>query len=183
MSNPAFIVDGFTEQLVLQRICPGSPIRRTDLNGKSVKISAIANKVYSLIKLLNNRYYPIFILIDRECRVESCEVIAAELRQELSNKGLENEDIRIGVADRMFENWIIADWASLGYKPLNLENTDGLKGASIIKREIGKYHKTIDGVEFFLKINPMNVIENSPSFRNFINLFHGVHCHYLNFLS
>ena len=44
MSNPAFIVDGHTEQKFISSICPGQPIRRTNLNGKSVQLSAIAKK-------------------------------------------------------------------------------------------------------------------------------------------
>ncbi len=52
MNNPAFIVDGFTEMDILTKICPKSPIKRTDLNGKDVTINAMAKKIASHIRLL-----------------------------------------------------------------------------------------------------------------------------------
>jgi len=68
MINPAFIVDGYTELKIVQNICPGQPIKRTDLNGKSVTIVAMAKKIAWHIRLLGNRYYPIIILVDKEER-------------------------------------------------------------------------------------------------------------------
>src|SRR5687767_14837605 len=62
MSNPAFIIDGFTEKLIVQKICPGKRVTRTDLNGKTVTIDAIAKKISSLIRALGNKYYPIIII-------------------------------------------------------------------------------------------------------------------------
>jgi hypothetical protein len=181
MSKPAFIVDGFTEKNVLSKICPGRPVSRTDLNGKSVKIEAIANKIFSLVKIFNNKYYPIIIVIDREGRVEECEEIASSLKKELDNKGLNNQDIRISVADRMFENWILADWDNLNLKTVKPTHTDGCNGASMLKKELGTFQKNTDGVELFLKSNPKTVYTNSPSFKNFIDKLEGVQCDFVNF--
>jgi hypothetical protein len=181
MSKPAFIVDGFTEKLILGKICPGQPIRRTDLNGKSVTIKAIANKISSLIHLMNNKYYPIIIIIDREDRVKSCEAIIVELKSELKERGHENEDIRINVADKMIENWIIADWDLITKSDKKPLNTDGLNGASVIKRHKGSYGKTTDGVDLFIKAKPSIVYKNSPSFKTFIDSLKGVDCEYKEF--
>jgi hypothetical protein len=181
MSKPAFIVDGFTEKLIIGQICPGNPIRRTDLNGKSVSILAIANKISSLIRLLNNKYYPIIIVIDREDREEDCDTIIKELKLEIEKKGIGNQDIRISVADRMLENWIIADWDNLGSKIPKPKETDSLKGSSIIKRELGSYGKTTDGVNLFVQSNPETIYQNSPSFKKFIDVLEGVDCIYTNF--
>jgi hypothetical protein len=60
----AFIVDAPTEKKILQGLCPDSPIRMTNLNGKDVAIAAIAKRVSSLLKLLKGRYYPVIILVD-----------------------------------------------------------------------------------------------------------------------
>jgi len=181
MSSPAFIVDGFTEKLILTKICPGNPVKRTDLNGKSVTIRAIANKISSIINLLNNRHYPIIIVIDREDRIENCERIIETLRSELNEKGHNNEDIRINVANKMLENWIIADWQLIGNIDEKPDETDGMSGASVIKRAKGTYGKTTDGVDLFVSANPKTVYENSPSFRTFINSLDGVECEYTNF--
>lgn len=181
MSNPAFIVDGFTEKLILGKICPGKPIRRTDLNGKSVKIKAIANKISSLIRLLNNKHFPIVIVIDREDRAQNCEQIIQDLRKELSNKGHDNDDIRINVADKMLENWIIADWSVITEDKSKPDDTDGLSGSSVIKKYRGSYGKTTDGVELFIKADPSIIYKNSPSFRRFIDSLNGIPCHYKEF--
>ena len=181
MSNPAFIVDGFTEKLIIQQLCPGRPISRTDLNGKSVTIDAIAKKIASLIRIFNNRNYPIVILIDKEDRQESTREIAMLLYEKLSEQNINCPDLRIGVADRMIENWIIADWKVLDVKEEKPSKTDGLNGASVIKKLKGSYNKTTDGVEMFLNTDPREVYNSSESYREFVNKLDDLKCEYFNF--
>ncbi len=182
MNNPAFIIDGFTEKKIVQELCPGQPVRRTDLNGKSVTIEAIAKKIASLIRSLNNKYYPIIILIDKEERQVSFEQLASYLQEALMNEGITDQDIRVGVADRMIENWIIADWEGLtGSKKRKPKNTEGISGSSKIKKEIGSYDKIIDGVEMFLNASPRVIYENSRSYRYFLSQLTDINCNYLNF--
>lgn len=182
MSNPAFIVDGFTELRIVQRICPGRPIQRTDLNGNCVTLEAIANKICSRIRLMGNRYYPIIILVDREQREISFDTMATELLRLIHEQGLADQDIRIGIADRMIENWIIADWETFCNnshpKP---EQTDDCNGTSIIKKVKGTYDKRAEGVELFAANRQTTMYQNSPSFRHFINTIEGVNCDYINF--
>lgn len=183
MSNPAFIVDGFTEQKIIQNLCPGQPIRRTDLNGRDVTIAAIAKKIASLIRLLGNRYYPIIVLTDKEQRQLSFEEMATQIRDALAIEGCGDQDIRIGVADRMIENWILADWVMLTGNHSKPIETDGLNGAAIIRKHKGTYNKTTDGVQMYLNASPIVMYENSPSFRHFIETLQGVNCEYLNYNS
>lgn len=183
MSNPAFIVDGFTESGIVKRICPDSKVQRIDLNGKNVTIEAMAKKIASMIRLLNNNYYPIIILVDKEERTLSFEEMANQIRVELNNVGITDQDLRIGVADRMIENWIIADWQNFAgsdeHKP---ETTDGCNGASVIKKHKKSYHKTTDGVDYFVNANPTEIYLNSPSFKYFIDQLGDVSCYYTNLL-
>lgn len=181
MTNPAFIVDGFTEKLVIGKLCPGKPVSRTDLNGKAVTLDAIANKVSSLIRLFNNRHYPIIIVIDREQRIENCDDLCVSLSTKLIDLGFAGQDIRICFADRMFENWIIADWQVLECNKIKPDITDGLRGSSEIKKAIGSYNKTTDGVELFLKCNLETVYKCSPSFKKFVDLLPDINCVHLNF--
>lgn len=181
MSNPAFIVDGFTERNIIEKICPGRPIKRTDLNGKDVTITAIANKIASLINILNNKYYPIIVIIDKESRSESCEVIANNLKEHLKNKGLENQDIRINIADKMFENWLIADWSVLETKSPKPDDTDGKNGASLIRKELGSYHKTTDCLKLLEKFTPSVAYQYSPSFKNFVHSIKDLNCPFTKF--
>lgn len=179
MSNPAFIVDGFTEQLVLKRICPGQPIRRTDLNGKDVSIEAIAEKVSTMIRLLNNKYYPIFVIVDREKRAENIVSLREDLSERISQKIEGDQDVRVSFADQMFENWIIADWECLNTGLTKPESTDGLNGASILKQSLGSYDKTGNGVELFLQANPSVIYSNSNSFRILANQMSDINCPHL----
>lgn len=182
MNNPAFIIDGFTEKKIVQELCPGQPVRRTDLNGKSVTIDAIAKKIAPLIRSLGNKYYPIIILIDKEERSLGYDEIANQLYDKLIQEGISDQDIRVSVADRMIENWIIADWeqlnGSLTGKP---KNTEGISGSSQIKKVKGSYDKIIDGSELFVNARQELIYKNSPSYRFFINQLHDINCNYLKF--
>ncbi len=182
MSNPAFIVDGFTEKILLERLCPNKPVKRTDCNGKDVKLSVMAERIASHIRLLGNRHYPIIILVDKEERVITHEKMAEELRLEIEKQGIKNHDLRIGVADRMIENWILADWeklfGSLQDKP---QLTDGCNGSAMIKKRIGHYDKVKDGVAYFLAARQDILYENSPSYRYFIDQLGDLVCNYLDF--
>ena len=181
MPNPAFIVDGHTEQCLIGAICPGQPIQRTNLNGNCVSIQAIAKKVASMIKLLGNRHYPIIILVDREGREQSCNELATELNDEILALGVNNQDIRIGFADRMIENWIVADFQLIDDVNNKPAQTDGINGASLIKKHKGSYKKIIDGVKLLLSIDKAKVYCESPSYKNFIDNLNGLECDYLEF--
>lgn len=183
MSKPAFFVDGQTEQRSINKICPGHPIRLIGCNGKKVALSAIAKRLKTQIKLLNNRYYPIIILIDREDRKESIQEIKEELKKELIKIGVKDECL-ISVCDRMIENWILADKKNIikhtGKKIyFKKSNYEGLKGKSIIKRYYSGYHETTDGVTLLSKSNPKTLCENSESFRDFAETIKKIECYWL----
>src|SRR5687767_9415970 len=160
MMNPAFIVDGFTERNIIHNVCPGSPIKRTDLNGKEVTIEAMAKKIASIIRVLNNRHYPIIILVDKEARNISFKEMSNKLEELIKKEGINNIDIRIGVADRMLENWIIADWDKLKSKKGKPSNTDCINGCAKLKEIIGSYGKTTDCVEMFLKADNKKIYKH-----------------------
>lgn len=183
MSNPAFIVDGYTELKIVQRICPGSPIKRIDCNGKDVTINAIAKKIASHIRLLGNKYYPIVILVDKERRNIGFEDMAAAIRNALEEQGITDQDLRIGVADRMLENWIIADWQTLGGPPnAKPSSTDVCHGESHIKKLKKTYDKTTDGVEFFMAARQEEIYRNSPSYKYFMDQLADLKCSYMDFI-
>ncbi len=181
--NPAFIVDGFTEQLIIQQLCPNRPIRRS-INGKDVSLKRAAAEIVAIIRRLNNRNYPIIILTDREERPDSFLTMATELKREILeqlpsiNKPA---DIRIGVADRMIENWILADAEALGNAPEIPPETDGLGGKGLMKKIMPTYSETVDGSALFFKADVSKMYENSPSFKHFVNQLEDLNCPYLDF--
>ncbi len=155
MNNPAFIVD----MEILKKICPNSPTKRTDLNGKDASINAMAKKIASHIRLLKNNY-PIVVLVDLEKREITFEEMALELRNEIENQGVNNIDFRIGVADRIIENWILA-------------------GKAKMKKLIPDYSETSDGVNYFLKANSSIIYENSPSFKHLADQLRDLNCYWM----
>mgnify|MGYP000855345319 CR=1 FL=1 len=170
MSRPAFLVDGYTEKLIVEELCPGSKVRRIGCNGNTVSIDAIAKLVASQIRLMNTQFHPIFIVIDREDRKEEAHAIAENLEGQIRLHGI-NETIRVVVCDRMIENWNIADWENLKSsvgnelpfdKPLN---TDCCNGKSQLRQHLPNYQETTDGVRLFKSARPSVLVENSPSFR------------------
>lgn len=185
MSNPAFLIDGFTEKLILENICPNTKINRINCNGNSVSMCAMAKRICTLIRLLNNKYYPIFVIIDREDREASASQIVEDLGNEIKKVGIK-DDVRIGVCDRMIENWTLADWDSFKHstgidetmtKPFHFEGT---QGKTQIKKYYPNYQETTDGVEFFLKANPVIIFENSNSFKMLISKVRDINCIWVN---
>jgi len=182
MNKPAFLVDGFTEKLVLEKLCPNSKINRINCNGSSVSLESIAKRVVTLIKIMNNRHYPIIVVIDREDREMSAIDIRQKLSEEIKNAGV-TDDVRIGVCDRMIENWILSDWESYAASckvPIDKPETcEGLKGKSFIKRTYPAYQETTDGVNMLLSANPKSMYGNSESFRDFVHQVEDVNCNWL----
>lgn len=184
MSRPAFFVDGQTEQRALNQLCPGNPIRLIGCNGKTVSMSAIAKRLTTHIKLLNNRNYPIVVLIDREGRKENIEAIKTELLAELEKLNV-NDEILLGVCDRMIENWILADKDNFK-KYINRktklphDNYESLRGKSAVKKVFPNYHETTDGVDLLVSANPEEIYKNSSSFRDFVETLQLIHCSWLD---
>lgn len=181
--NPAFIVDGFTELTIIQKLCPNQPIKRS-INGKDVSLKRTAAEIVTIIRVLNNRNYPIVILTDREKRSDDFLTIVAELKREileqLASKNM-TADIRIGIADRMIENWILADAEALDNPPEIPAETDDFGGKGLMKKIMPTYSETADGPALFFKANPAKMYENSPSFKHFADQLEDLNCPYLDF--
>jgi hypothetical protein len=147
------------------------PIRRTNCNGENVEIEAIARRIATHCNLLNNRYYPI-IIVDREDRQEPASVLAIELERAIRQEGI-TDTLIIGVADRMVENWILADKDVIGNHPdcTNVPPNDieGIDGKHEMHKCIKYYHETTHGVELLLKAKASVISGKSPSFLSLVN--------------
>jgi len=185
MNNVAFIVDGQQEQKILQKICPGSPIRRLNCNGEHVELVAAAKRAASLIRLIGNAFYPIVMVFDREKRPDSSEKIEKELLRLILQEGITTEVI-IGVPDRMIENWTLADWDTVSthgqLKGKRPDTIEGKNGKSIICKLLPKsryYHETIEGVDWFLRAKAEILYETSRSFERFADALASINCAWL----
>ncbi len=168
----AFIVDGYQEKLVLQRLCGDVPIKMTQLNGRDVNIPAITKVILSMVKLLKGRHFPIVIIVDRERRQISSMEVENQIRTELIAAGIDSESVIISSPDRMVENWILCGnpycksaTRILQQMPVNL---DGVPGKREIKAALRKhgifYDETGNGVDLFCTMNLKEAADGSPSF-------------------
>ena len=182
--RPAIIVDGQMEQRIVQQICPGLPVRLLNCNGKCVEVEAIVKRVASHQRLLKC-CFPVVVVIDREERIPSAEDFRDEI---VAGLGVEcpGIDIRVVVCDRMTENWMLADAASLGNGEFDINKvpveTEGIHGKNAIGRCLPdgrRYHETTDGVDMFLKCRPERISRRSASFRNLISALEGIPCDWL----
>ena len=187
MNKPAFIVDGQQEQKIIQQLCPGAPVRILNCNGEDVKLDAAAKRIASLIRLMGNRYYPYVIIFDREKRRETAAIISKTLVNLIRADDIDDE-IVIGIPDRMIENWLLADWENIQSQG-KLRNSNVRKtfecsnGKAIIKKLLPKngiYQETVQGVSWFLKANVKAIYEKSPSFHLFANALQELSCAWLN---
>jgi len=168
MTKPGFIVEGHMEKDIIQRICDGRPVRMFH-NGRSVAPSALAKQAATLIKLMKYTR-PIIILFDREMRHESCTELSSAFLKALSGYGVSENDVIVGVADRMIENWILA-CASVRQKYQVGFVTEGYHGKGKLSEVMDlageHYHERIEGVEMFIGIDKVSAMANSESFKLF----------------
>lgn len=175
--RPAFLVDGVTEQKFVQIVCPGRPVKLVNCNGASVSVAAIARRVASLIRLWGGKYHPIVILVDREDRDVSFDVFADDLEEKIRLEGV-GDQLIVGVADRMIENWMLADPAVWPGKIISGE-VDGTKGSSVIRSYLKSYDKAANGPGILAKSRPSEIALRSPSFRHFSERLARLNCPWL----
>lgn len=169
MTEPAFFVDGYMESAIIKKIGCDYPIRRIDTNGRDVSAAAISRKIELLYKTLNNKNYPVFIIVDRECRDSSCDDFRREIEVEIISRGLDIGQFRICVCDRMIENWILADPETIlrKYENFKRRNYEGEYGKAFIKklfRPESPYNESTDGVNMFVEARASEMRKNSASF-------------------
>lgn len=173
MTNPAFIIEGHLEKLFLSSICPGRKVLKLEVNGRDVALEAIVKRIESFAVLFHGKYYPIIIVFDREGRSESASNIAKLVLERLKEKRPSDAFI-VGVADRMIENWILADWGNLKQSISHLPSlpthaTEGVNGKAILRRLLGseKYSATIQGPKLLKQARATEIEKQSASFKAF----------------
>ena len=97
------------EQLIVQKLCPGRPVRLIGCNGDDVTMAAVAKALNARLRMLRV-YHPVIIILDRERRTSSCGELIWELSTLLDDYGHQGQYV-IGMADRTIENWILSDWS------------------------------------------------------------------------
>lgn len=177
------IFDGETEIAALptrldRRGCIFHTRKRT-LNGNSVTLTGISNECVRILKALSSAGATVsFILVDREDRSLNVGDMESELTKLISRDF--TGEFYVIVANRMFENWIIADIENLALKNPELIDPkvvngkrDGINGVSFLKDHWNKknssYSKIAHGKKLFKEIRLGEARANSPSFDCFVS--------------
>lgn len=175
--KPAFLVDGVTEQKFVQLVCKDRPVKIINCNGDTVSAEAIAKRAASLIRLWGGRCFPIIVLVDRESRGASAEDFCAKLIAAIQNEGIRDQLV-VGVADRMIENWMLGDPA-VWPDEVVLEDVDGLRGSSIVKQRMPEYGKAANGPSLLQRCRASEISQRSKSFRDFTGQLSALRCSWL----
>jgi hypothetical protein len=179
MPSPAFIVEGQTEQRFVQRICPSAKVVMLLCNGKTVSAEAIAQRLVLAFKIMNNKYFPIVVLFDREGREEPREAIIAQVKTALVSHGVDPAQFRIGVTDRKIEAWMLysvdeGGGADPTCSSCEEDEFEGTHAEGELTRRLNKvgvrYHKTTVGVQLLADLNATALSSKSASFRAFKDL-------------
>lgn len=174
--KPGFLVDGVTEQRFVQSVCSNRPVKLINCNGSKVSVEAIAKRVASLIRLWGGKCFPVVVLIDRETRLEAADFLCQSLVDAIREEGIQDQLI-VGVADRMVENWMLADPALWPGMP-DSENVDGSHGASVLKR-LSSYDKAANGPGILAASRASEIRRRSASFLAFSELLAPLRCNWL----
>ena len=173
----AFFVDGHTEQRFIQSVCPGVPVQRLGINGNTVSPEAIAKRAATQIRLLKGRNFPIVVLVDHEGRKLTPVEFAEQIQTALVREGVVDE-VRVCVARRMIENWILADAELIGWADPP-PDVDSLHGAAVLKRVLGEYDKAGDGPALLKAARASVIAGRSPSFSYSSGLLGEIDCYWL----
>jgi len=71
------------EQDIVQRLCPGMPVRLIGCNGHDVTMAALSKVLDARLRRLKN-YRPVVIIVDRERRSQPASALVSELCQLLN---------------------------------------------------------------------------------------------------
>ena len=181
-SSIAFIVDGHMEQDVVQHYCKDVPVRRLNCNSDDMPAETVAKPLAALIGLLNRAKH-IFVVLDREGRPQSAAQFGEEVSKALADRNVDLQRLRVVVADRETENWLLADVESLKQKSYirrdvsqrDFEGQGGKRELQKMMQEGRRYHETVEGVELFKCIRPQIAAQNSASFRRLVEVLRD-HC-------
>ena len=181
MDRAAYIVEGFQEKRFLQRACPNRPVRIIGCNGKNVCPYEIARRIASHYRQLTDRCYPIITWLDLEGRTIRADLFRSQLLEALSGEGV-GDDLVLGIADRMIENWILADSETVSDKigsQFDMPDGPDVNGKAFLSSIFSDYHETTSGVELLLKCRPSKM-RQSPSFNQFYQLLPENGCYWLS---
>lgn len=157
------------EQRFIQSICPGTKVVTIGCNGRDAPMKTVALFILKHLRLMKDRFYPVYIWLDREGRDRAAIQLIDELTTEIKSSGF--SDFVIGMPDRHTETWILHDWELITSRcstpPVRPVTIEGSFGKSLLRKFLPEYTEVIMGVELLKSANVARIYESSPSFALF----------------
>ena len=186
MPNPAFIVEGHQEQMIIRELCPGQPVQKLGVNGKYVSYEKIASVIDIKMTSIGNSYYPFVVLFDRENRNDSSDEIIESICNKLEKFRSRDfvASMIFGVPDRKIESWLlpfIDNYGNFTDSPIGEYEGKNCLGElrNRFSGRVNKYKKTEQGVSYFTQIKPRELAKVSPSFKKFYDSVTEIPCRWL----
>ena len=92
--------------------------------------------------------------------------------------GFGDQDIRISIADKMIENWLIADLKIFDPSTCPTE-VDGINAVTQIKNKLGNYNKATDCLKLLNGFSVEKAVSNSRSFKSFTEKIKNIECDFI----
>lgn len=195
LSRTVMVMDGPSDiraiTAKIQKDYDGRPqFRKAACNGHTVTPEGYVNGIQGIVNFaLNSNFLHILCILDREKRRDSAKELARKIHQELIKtieKGSKfkidelEKKIVVIVADRMLENWIVADIEGIKCRGELIKSDsiqgefEGKSGVNVLKSYMKISYDKVQHAPLLLKSVSIDRARlNSPSLGYFISVLEG----------
>ncbi|WP_145998295.1 hypothetical protein [Caulobacter flavus] len=171
MPKIAALVEGHTEVHFINATFSKPHIQRPFPNGRDVSLSLIAECIAESVEFISGEVDEIIVILDRECRKISTEEMRSQIIDMVKKLGCKRE-ISIGITDRHFENWILADEKKIQEKFSSIEyeySGDGTFGKAQLEKISGFEMSPTDKALLLKACSATRGSSTSPSLKQWID--------------
>ncbi|KAA5803892.1 hypothetical protein F1654_08840 [Alkalicaulis satelles] len=153
-------------------------------NGNTVCKERLWKHISTHLRALRNSHQCAIIWIDHESNPEPIDEVISYLKLECKNELGPGFDLRIGIANKMKENWMLADEIAMqnhyGHGYVYDPDYEGSGGKTKIKSFAKKcddnYLERVDGVQILRNSCIYRMARNSASAAIFLSQMQGINC-------
>jgi hypothetical protein len=171
MESIVALVEGHLETHFINLTFQNPIVMRPFPNGRDVSADLIIEAIEERLETIDGTLKRVLILFDRENRNETAASLAQKVRNALQKYSV-SRSIYIGVADRMAENWIVADVGRMRIEFGDLDYSyegDGTNGKSTLRKLNGGQDAGFrDKAALLKRCSAQTAANNSPSLHDFL---------------
>lgn len=136
MERIVALVEGHAETHFVNATYANAIVQRPFPNGDNVDLSLIIDAINDRLETVGNEITKVLVLLDRERRAQPAADVAIHIIEAVREKH-PHRSLYVGVSDREFENWILADVEHM-IAHTNIHNYaypgDGCGGKHVLKQ-------------------------------------------------